>query len=441
VVCPHYPAKTCTVMDTAYLGGGHLVASGKFDGMPSETAKGEVTAFVKGKKTVKYHLRDWLISRQRYWGPPIPIIYCKECGTVPVPEKDLPVLLPEVEDFRPKGTGKSPLASVESFVKTKCPQCKGEAERETDVSDTFLDSAWYFLRYPCTEFKKKPFDKLRVKKWLPVAMYIGGHEHAVLHLLYTRFITMALKDMDHLEFEEPFKKFRAHGLITKEGAKMSKSKGNVVNPDEYFVQYGADTVRTYLMFLGPLSDGGDWSDKGIVGISRFFNRLWSFLETYKEPKEVSQELEVSRHQTIKRATESLEALQYNTAIASLMEYSNAFHKTVPTKEQLSTLFILLSPFAPHLAEELWSILNKRESVHEQAWPEYSAKKLERKTFRLVLQVNGKVRDTVQVPSDISEEQASKVALASEKIQKWLENRKPKKVIFVPGRLINVVVIP
>ena len=442
VVCPHYPAKTCPVMDEAYLGEGHLVASGKFDGIPNEKAKWEITKFVGGERTAKYHLRDWLISRQRYWGPPIPIIYCDICGTVPVPEKDLPVLLPSVKDFRPTGTDKSPLASVEKFVKTKCPKCKSPAKRETDVSDTFLDSAWYFFRYPCAELKNKPFDKLTVKKWLPVDMYIGGQEHAVLHLLYTRFITMALKDSGLIGFEEPFKKFRAHGLLIKDRKKMSKSKGNVVNPDEILKLYGADTLRMYLMFIGPFAEGGDWSDKGIVGISRFLNRVWELAQKVKNEKiKVKNDIEALRQKTIKKVTEDLENLRYNTAISALMEYSNALSQTGNiSKEQIKTLLILLAPFAPYITEELWSqIQDTKANVHDQPWPKYNPKFVQEEKIRLVVQVNGKVRDVVDAGSGISEKEAKELALGSEKIRKWFEGKEPKKVIFVPGRLINVVV--
>ena len=425
-----------------FTGYGTLVNSGSFTGLSSKEAIIKVREWLikkgRGGGKVTYHLRDWLISRQRYWGPPIPIIYCVKCGTIPVPEKDLPVLLPDVEDFRPTGTGKSPLASVTSFVETTCPECKGPAKRETDVSDTFLDSAWYFFRYPSVEFEDEPFDKIRTKKWLPVDMYIGGHEHAVLHLLYTRFVTMALKDMGHIEFEEPFLKFRAHGLITKEGTKMSKSKGNVVNPDEYFKTHGADTIRTYLMFIGPLAEGGDWSDKGIVGISRFFNRLWNFQENFKAPKQESNELEVARNQTIKKVTEDLEGLRYNTAIAALMEYSNGFLKNPPTKEQFNTLLILLSPFAPHLTEELWGKLGNKGSVHEQPWPTYDVKALEEKIVRLVVQVNGRVRDILEVSPGIKEKEAVALALKQEKIKKWFPTGKPKNIVFVKGKLLNLV---
>ncbi|MDO8577365.1 MAG: class I tRNA ligase family protein, partial [Candidatus Wildermuthbacteria bacterium] len=417
-----------------YLGEGVLINSDKFNGMNSKLAMSEIVKLVKGQKKTNYHLRDWLISRQRYWGPPIPIIYCKKCGTVPVPEKDLPVKLPEVKEFRPTGTGKSPLASVSSFVNTKCPKCKGKAERETDVSDNFLDSAWYFFRYPCTEFKNKPFDRERIKKWLPVNMYIGGQEHAVLHLLYTRFITMALKDMGFIAFDEPFRKFRAHGLLTKEGAKMSKSKGNVVNPDEYFVKYGADTVRMYLMFLGPFAEGGDWSDKGIVGIYRFLNRVFELVASKTEAKN---DLASLRNKTIKKVTEDLENLRYNTAIASLMEYLNEMKDG--GKKDIETLLILLAPFAPYITEELWHELGNKDSVHAQSWPTYDAKQVGKQRIRLILQVNGKVRDMLEVPSTISETEATALALKSRNIQKWIGGNKVKRTVFVPGRLVNIVV--
>ncbi|MDO8473969.1 MAG: leucine--tRNA ligase [bacterium] len=440
VVCPHYPEKTCPILDKAYVGEGHLVGSGQFDGMSSEKARQEITKFVGGEKTERYHLRDWLISRQRYWGPPIPIIYCAKCGTVPVPEKDLPVKLPFVKEYRPEGTGKSPLASVSSFVNTKCPQCKGKAERETDVSDTFLDSAWYFFRYPSSDYKKGPFDEGITKKWLPVDMYIGGQEHAVLHLLYTRFITMVLHDLGFADFEEPFKKFRAHGLLTKDGAKMSKSKGNVVNPDEYFVKYGADTVRMYLMFIGPLAEAGDWSDKGIVGIFRFLNRVWTLAQEMKREKPKGKGLETVRHKTIKKVTEDIQNLRYNTAIAVLMEYLNEIlgKKTEASLEDLETLLILLAPFAPHVPEELWNQLGHKDSVHNQPWPKYDPKLVQEEKIRLVVQINGKVRDIIEVQAGISEQEAKELALKNEKIQKWLQGKLPKRVIFVPERLINIV---
>ncbi|OHA73573.1 MAG: leucine--tRNA ligase [Candidatus Wildermuthbacteria bacterium RIFCSPLOWO2_01_FULL_48_29] len=446
VICQNYPEKICPILEEAYIGAGYLVGSGQFDGMPNEKAKWAIKNFVKGKKTIKYHLRDWLISRQRYWGPPIPIVYCDKCGTVPVPEKDLPVELPYVKNFRPEGTGKSPLASVKSFVRTKCPTCKGPAQRETDVSDTFLDSAWYFLRYPSTRSARSrqvPFEKELTKKWLPVDMYIGGQEHAALHLLYSRFVTMALKDMGHIEFEEPFAKFRAHGLLIKEGKKMSKSKGNVVNPDEFIEKFGADTVRTYLMFLGPFSEGGDWSDKGIIGVYRFLNRIWVQAQKPKLNPPAggqNQKLETLRHRTIKKVTEDLENLHYNTAIAALMEFSNemqTFEKV--QKEDIKNLLIMLAPFAPYITEELWQRLGNAGSVHDQPWPKYDAKKIQQERVKLVLQVNGKVRDVIEVDAALGESETKRLILQNEKVQNYLAGKEPKKIIFVPGRLVNVVI--
>ncbi|KKW13742.1 MAG: Leucine-tRNA ligase [Parcubacteria group bacterium GW2011_GWA2_50_10] len=354
-------------------------------------------------------------------------------------EKNLPVKLPNEKDFRPTGTDKSPLATVASFVNTKCPNCKGKARRETDVSDTFLDSAWYFLRYPSANDKKQAFDKSLTKKWLPVNMYIGGQEHAVLHLLYARFITMVLRDLKFTEFQEPFAKFRAHGLLIRDGKKISKSRGNVINPDEYIEKYGADTVRTYLMFLGPLSEGGDWNGKGIIGIYRFLNRVWALAQKTKIAEQDSK-LETLRHRTIKKVTEDMENLRYNTAIAALMEYSNALSQADSiSKEQIKTLLILLAPFMPFVTEELWQQLGNKESVHDQKWPTYNPALVQEEMMRLVLQVNGKVRDVVGAPTGITEEEAKKLALSNIQIQKWLAGKDPKRIIFVPKRLINIVI--
>jgi len=343
---------------STYTGEGVMVNSGKFDKTASEEAKWEITKTVGGGKETQYHLRDWLISRQRYWGPPIPMIYCPTCaeastgrenaGWQPVPEKDLPVLLPNIKDFQPKGTGESPLASDKSFWKTKCPECGGEARRETDVSDTFLDSAWYYLRYPDAENKKEAFSKAVMKKWLPVDMYIGGAEHSVLHLLYSRFLAMAFKEMGLVDFEEPFTIFRAHGLLIKDGSKMSKSRGNVVNPDEYVQKFGADAVRMYLMFVGPFSEGGDWRDSGIMGVVRFLNRVWPLNENIKGDK-----LSDWMHGPIKKVTDDISELKYNTAIAELMTTLNRFEKEGVTKSDFETFLLLLAPFAPFITEELW----------------------------------------------------------------------------------------
>ncbi|MEK7450802.1 MAG: class I tRNA ligase family protein, partial [Patescibacteria group bacterium] len=328
-----------------------------------------------GKKVVNYHLRDWLISRQRYWGPPIPMINCSKCGWQPVAEDQLPVLLPDLKDWKPLGTGKSPLANHPEFYETNCPKCKGPAKRETDVSDTFLDSAWYFLRYIGTELDKKPFEEPRVKKWLPVSMYIGGPEHAVLHLLYSRFIWMVLYDLGYFDFsskgrpasgwDEPFTKFYAHGLIIKDGAKMSKSKGNVVVPDAYIKKYGADVLRCYLMFTGPFNMGGDFRDSGIEGMFRFLKRAWTLVLSVKG-KDANPALDIFMHKTIKSVTEDMENLNYNTAIAHLMEYYNELYSFYTKHKMLNviyckTLVLLLAPLAPHMTEELFQRIKNQES--------------------------------------------------------------------------------
>ncbi|MBI2113167.1 MAG: leucine--tRNA ligase [Candidatus Wildermuthbacteria bacterium] len=428
-----------------HTGDGIHVNSDFLNGLNTKEAIGKMSAWLKekraGRTVIHYHLRDWLISRQRYWGPPIPVVYCQSCGIVPVPEKDLPVLLPYVKDFRPTGGDQSPLAAVHSFVKTKCPQCKKPAQRETDVSDTFLDSAWYFLRYPSVKIQnsklKIPWDQKITHKWLPVDMYIGGQEHAVLHLLYTRFITMALKDLKHIDFEEPFKKFRAHGLLTKDGAKMSKSKGNVVNPDEYFKKYGADTVRMYLMFVGPFAEAGDWSDKGIVGIARFLNRVWDIAQ--KTGKSGSS-LDALRSKTIKKVTDDLENLRYNTAISSLMEYANVLGgEGLASKEDVKTILLLLAPFAPHITEELWQKLGNKKSIHQIPWPQYQEKALQESNARWIVQVNGKVRDILEFPANAPEELVKKKAMESKKLEQWLKGKQVQRTVFVKGKLLNFVV--
>jgi len=431
---------------------GVMINSEFLDGLDIHEATIKIMDYLEekgwGKRVTTYHLRDWLISRQRYWGPPIPIIYCDKCGTVPVPEEDLPVELPYVKEFRPTGTGKSPLASVEDFYKVKCPNCGEDSRRETDVSDTFLDSAWYFLRYPSTELDKEPFSTSRAKKWLPVNMYIGGSEHSVLHLLYSRFITMVLKDLKFLDFEEPFTTFRAHGLIIKDGAKMSKSKGNIVNPDDYIKEYGADVLRTYLMFVGPFSDGGDFRDSSLAGIYRFLQRVWALQEKVTEGH-LEVEDQRMMHKTIKKVTEDLGQLKYNTAIASLMEWLNYLSKkTAIAKEEYKTFLMLLAPFAPHITEELWTELGEKYSIHKprlnlgkQSWPEFDNKYLSLEQVSVVVQINGKVRDVLLIGKDIisDKEAVEKLALESSKVQKFLTGKSVKKVIYITGKVINLVI--
>ena len=421
----------------------HLVNSGQFNGLIVEEAKHAIVSWLSeqghAQPIVNYRLHDWCVSRQRYWGPPIPIIYCEKCGVVPVPETDLPVRLPNVEDFRPDDTGISPLARVESWYRVPCPECGGVARRETDVSDTFLDSAWYFLRYPSSDVADRPFDPAITEKWLPVNSYIGGNEHAVLHLLYSRFVTMVLHDAGHLDFEEPFTKFRAHGMIIREGAKMSKSRGNVVNPDEYIERWGADSFRTYLMFLGPYEEGGDFRDQSIAGVRRFLDRLWA--STVDARRSGASEEAVIRklHQTIKKVGDDIPRLQYNTAIAAMMEYINVLraNERTPHVDEVAPLVQLVSPFAPHIAEELWERLGNSGSVFDAGWPLFDPALAAEELLTLAVQVNGKLRGTIRVARDVSQDGALAAALAEPSIAKFVAGP-PAKVIYVPGRLINIV---
>lgn len=393
-----------------------------------------------GVKVVNYRLHDWCISRQRYWGPPIPIVYCDSCGPVPVPEDQLPVLLPSIDDFRPDDSGVSPLARHKEWYITPCPQCGKEGRRETDVSDTFLDSAWYFLRYPSVGFDSVPFDPEITKRWLPVDSYIGGNEHAVLHLLYARFITMVLKDGGHIDFEEPFKKFRAHGLIIREGAKMSKSKGNVVNPDEYIDGWGADAFRTYLMFLGPFEDGGDFRDQGISGVKRFLDRLWNCVAQATHTGDPSEEVIRKLHQTIKKVTDDTPRLGYNTAIAAMMEYMNSLRKgeRIPHIDEVKPLVQMVAPFAPHIAEELWERMGNTDGVFSSQWPVYETKYLTDDVIEMAVQVNGKMRGKISVAKDVDQATAFAAAMQLPGIDRFVTGE-PKKIVLVPGRLLSIVV--
>lgn len=451
----------------AYEGYGVLVNSGKYNGLTSEKAIQTITKDLKNKhlarEKITYHLRDWLISRQRYWGPPIPMIYCNTCGWQPVPEKDLPVLLPETENYRPKGTGKSPLASIPEFVNATCPECKGTAVRETDVSDTFLDSALYFLRYPSVDANEVtgpvgssslPWNPELTKRWLPVTMYIGGHEHAVLHLLYSRFLTMALHDMGYLHFEEPFTTFRAHGLLTRDGAKMSKSKGNVVVPDDYIKSHGTDSLRIFLMFSGPFSEGGNWMDRGLEGVYRFLGRVWRLAERIDETNEANgtnarkdTERQRALHQTIHRITKDLEQLRYNTAIAALMEYTNYLYRGDMgdtgnggrvSKQEFETLLLLLAPFAPFITEELWEQLGNSYSIHNQPWPKANPQLLIEEITTVVIQVNGRVRDRLTLPAGLGEEALKDHALKSTRVQKFIAGKNVSQTIVIPDKIVNVV---
>ncbi|HET9455320.1 MAG TPA: leucine--tRNA ligase [Gemmatimonadaceae bacterium] len=422
----------------------HLVNSGTFNGLSVTEGKHAIVEWLeqhqRGHGVVNYRLHDWCISRQRYWGPPIPIIYCDACGTVPVPEKDLPVELPKVDDFKPDDSGVSPLARVESWYRVACPRCGKPARRETDVSDTFLDSSWYFLRYPSTHRNDVPFDATITERWLPVDSYIGGNEHAVLHMLYSRFITMVLKDAGHLPFEEPFTRFRAHGTIVREGAKMSKSRGNVVNPDEYMEEWGADAFRTYLMFLGPYEEGGDFQDRGISGVKRYLDRLWVSAIEARRSGDPDPAVMRKLHKTIRKVTEDVPSLNYNTAIAAMMECMNAMRsgERTPHINEVEPLVQLTAPFAPHIAEELWSRFGHTRSIFDSGWPVFDADLAADDRVTIAVQVNGKTRGTIQVAPEIDQAGALTAAMADPAIARFVTTD-PSRVIFVKGRLLNIVV--
>ena len=432
-------------VDAAYIGDGILVNSHQFDGLTVAEAKRQIVAALEseGNATtqVRYRLHDWCISRQRYWGPPIPIVYCDACGAVPVPESDLPVVLPRLEQFKPDDSGESPLARVKSWCATTCPECSQPATRETDVSDTFLDSAWYFMRYPCTDLHSAALDDGMVKKWLPVDSYIGGHEHAVLHLLYARFITMALSDIGALEFEEPFGKFRAHGILTKEGRKISKSRGNIIVPDDLIAEWGADTVRLYLMFLGPFEQGGDYQETGIRGPASFLERLvLSVAEA--DSSEADSAVVRAMHQTIAKVTNDIEQLKFNTVISALMEYLNRVREggRACNRAEVEPIVIMLAPFAPHLAEELWERLGHANSIFDTAaWPEADEDLAKVETIDIGVQINGKLRGTIAVSQATTEDEAMVSARANERIAAHLATGSIRKVIYVPGRILNIIV--
>jgi leucyl-tRNA synthetase len=397
-------------------------------------------------------MRDWLISRQRYWGAPIPIIHCDGCGTVPVPEDDLPVLLPHVPDYLPRGDGKSPLANLAKFVHTTCPACGGPAHRETDTMGGFACSSWYFLRFPDRAYDGGPVNPEAARRWLPVDLYVGGAEHAVMHLLYARFWTKVLADAGQIDFREPFPKLRSQGILHAAGGKrMSKSRGNVVTPDEVAERYGADILRIHLLFMAPFDRNVNWDEEGIAGAERFLQRVWKMCqwEGMNEPRGAGQRSERSlqraTHHTIRRVTEDVDNFKFNTAVAAMMELVNTMgahreqHGPTPAfREATRQLIRLLAPFAPHITEELWARQGEPPSVHQQAWPVYDPDLIAETTITLVIQVNGKVRDRLVVPADISEAEARRRALESEGAQRYMKGQPPTKAIVVPGRLVNLV---
>jgi leucyl-tRNA synthetase len=434
----------------AYVGEGPAINSAFLDGLGVEDAKRRMIEWLeeqgKGRAAVTYRLRDWLISRQRYWGTPIPIIYCDSCGTVPVPEEDLPVLLPEDAEFMP--TGESPLKRDPDFYNTICPSCGGPATRETDTMDTFMDSSWYQYRYLSPHYDEGPFDPERGEKWLPVDQYTGGIEHAVLHLLYTRFFTKVMRDLGLVDFDEPMLWLFNQGIILGEDAeKMSKSRGNVVNPQDFVDRYGADALRDFLMFIGPWDQGGPWDGRGIEGVSRFLRRALSLTGDGDPSGAEADPAELARqtNRTIKKVTEDLEAFRFNTAIAALMEHTNyllAIKGEVGEEEwndALRAFVLILAPFAPHHAEEMWAAMGESYSVHQQAWPAWNETLIVAEEITLVVQINGKLRDRIEVRADITEEAAKELALSSERVRPHVEGREIRKSVYVPGRLVNLVV--
>ncbi|MDD3678143.1 MAG: leucine--tRNA ligase [Dehalococcoidales bacterium] len=440
-------------LEEAFIEDGTMVNSGHFDGTHNREGIIKVSELLEekgwGKRTVSYKLRDWLISRQRYWGAPIPMIYCDKCGIVPVPEKELPVKLPEDAEFKP--TGESPLKYCESFVNTTCPQCGGAAKRETDTMDTFMCSSWYFLRYTNAHFDSGAFDPEAVKYWMPVDLYTGGAEHAVMHLFYARFFTKAMRDMGLIDFGEPFIKLFNQGIVISNKQKMSKSRGNVVNPDSYVSKMGADTVRCYLMFVAPWEQGGDWNDNGIAGIHRWLNRIWKLSTEYYTAYSVDDEeyrnLQRITHQTIKKVTHDIDKIRFNTMISTLMEYTNYLGKikdngSVSQKdwqEAIKILLLLLAPSAPHIAEELWQKTGHKYSIHNWKWPEWDEELAQDEEIPIIIQINGKTRDKEMVSASITEEEAKEIILAKPKVKAYLEGKEIVKIIYVPKKLINLVI--
>ncbi|MFH1413687.1 MAG: leucine--tRNA ligase, partial [Candidatus Omnitrophota bacterium] len=422
----------------AYEGDGTQVNSGQFDGLPNTQAKTKIAEWMVkediGKIKTHWRLRDWLISRQRYWGTPIPMIYCSKCGMVGVPYADLPVKLPVDAPFT--GKGGSPLGKVKEFIEVSCPKCNGPARRETDTMATFFDSSWYFLRFCSPKLDQDPFDKKEVKYWMPVDQYIGGIEHAILHLLYSRFFTKFFKDLKMLDFDEPFTRLLTQGMVLKDGEVMSKSKGNIVDPDSIIKKYGADTLRLFILFAAPPETELEWDDRGIEGAFRYLNRVWRIEENLKE--KASPELIKIMHKKIKKVSEDIENFKFNTAIASLMELTNSIYQMGADKEVFSSLVIMLSPIAPHFAEELWQKLGNKESIIKADWPKYDSEILVEETVTIIVQVNGKVRSKLEVPADIPEDQLKEKVLADEKLTPWIQGKPLKKFIVVPKKLANLV---
>ena len=445
------------VLDSAYEGDGKMVNSDKFNKMSNKEAMDAIADFMEerkiGQRSVQYKLRDWLISRQRYWGAPIPVVYCEKCGLKAVKESDLPVLLPEDVTFNSQG--ENPLKTSKSFINTTCPGCGSPARREIDTMDTFVDSSWYFLRYVSAGRDDRPFDKDDVNRWLPVDQYIGGVEHAILHLLYSRFITKVLKDQGLIDFDEPFKNLFTQGMIIKGGAKMSKSKGNVVSPDELINKYGADTVRLYTLFMGPPEKDAEWSDRGVEGAYRFLGRLWRLVkktisknrDINSTNNEVNRHLVRKTHQTIKKITDNLEkGFHFNTAVSSTMELVNEIYNVIDKpgidfkvlEGSVKKVILLLAPLIPHITEELWGMLGETPSVLEQTWPLYDENLIKEELITIPIQINGKLRSKITVEPGIADDELKEKALSDEKSKVYLEKLAIRRIVIIPDKLVNIV---
>jgi leucyl-tRNA synthetase len=461
VIAPKGQTLDSASMTEAYVDPGVMVNSAPFDGLENEPAMEKIADYIQqqgyGERKINFRLRDWLISRQRYWGTPIPMLYCEKCGEVPVPEADLPVMLPTDVEFR--AGGESPLKTSSTFIETTCPTCGGKASRETDTMDTFVCSSWYFLRFTSPKSSDKVFESNDVNYWMPVDQYVGGVEHAILHLLYSRFFTKALRDFGHLKFDEPFANLLTQGMVCMYGSKMSKSKGNVVSPEEIIGKYGADTARLFTLFAAPPERDLEWNEQGVEGSYRFLNRVWRLVYHYAatlkagqftigEVDEAAETLRRITHITIKRVSEDISArFNFNTAISAIMELVNACYvykehsnqNYAVVNEAIRTLVVLLSPFAPHISEELWESLGNNTSIHLEAWPKVDEAALVQAEVTVVVQINGKLRDRITVPTDLDAKALEVRALSEPKVQQQLEGKHVMKVISVPGKLVNIVV--
>ena len=430
----------------AFIDYGVLINSGEFEGLSSKEAIEKITKWLEkkdlGRKIIQYKLRDWVFSRQHYWGEPIPIIHCEKCGQVPVPEKDLPIELPYIEKYQPTGTGESPLADVTEWLNVKCPKCGGPAKRETDTMPNWAGSNWYFLRYLDPANKKSPADPKKIKYWMPVDWYNGGMEHTTLHLLYSRFIYKFLFDIGVVPQKEPYKKRTSHGMVLAEdGRKMSKSFGNVINPDEIVQKYGADTLRLYEMFMGPFDQMIAWSTDGVKGVFRFLDKVWNLIPENLDNKKSSSKILTALHKLNQKIDNDVENIKFNTIISSFMEFVNLVqdNKKELGREMIERFLILFSPFASHISEELWNKLGHKNSIMSEKWPQADPKFLREETILLIIQINGRLRDKIEVPADISEDEAKKLTISRENVKKWTQGKEIKKIIFIPNKLINVVV--